>query len=236
MAIDGMKRHFGFLTNTGTRIIVVFRALPADPKNALVVSLDSLPDSWRDEVINACNSQAGQATVDFYTALQNRTFSDGSNALTGLHQRGYLKKVPVDQVMMTPLTGQKVPLALINASIDKTMDQYVADQAAPTPAEVAVTIDPKVLAEGLLIEAKLLETQAEGKRTEAYSLCPELKPGRGRPQLDEEAKARVAAERREKRKIRDQELLAQSKIDKKAKAAQDRIDKKILRDAEKVTL
>lgn len=233
MPIEGLKKHYGYLDNTGTRIIVVFRALPADPKHALVVSLDSLPDAWRDEVINACNSQAGQQTVDFYTALQNRNFSDGSNALTGLHQRGYLKKVPVSQVMMTPLTGQKVPLALINASIDKTMDQYIADQTAPTVEEAAVTLDPKILAEGLLIEAKLLESQAEGKRAEAYTLCPELKPGRGRPQLDEEAKLRVAAERKEKRKIRDQELLAQSKIDKKAQAAKDRLDKKILRDAEK---
>ena len=235
MAIEGMKRHYGYLDNTGTRIIVIFRALPAEPDNALVVSLDSLPDSWRDEVLNACNSQAGQNTVDFYTALQNRNFSDGSNALTGLHQRGYLKKVPVSNVTMTPLTGQKVPLKMINASIDKTMDKYVADEAPASPVEAAVAIDPKVLAEGLLLEAKLLEAQVEAKRTEAYSLCPELKPGRGRPQLDEDAKARVAAERKEKRKIRDQEILAQSKLDKKAQAAKDRLDKKILRDANKAT-
>ena len=236
MDISQLRKHYGYLNNTGTRIIVVFRELPTDPKHALVVSLDSLPDAWRDEVLNAVNSQAGQATVDFYTALQNRNFSDGSNALTGLHQRGYLKKVPIEQVTMTPLTGQKVPLSLINASINKTLDTYVADEVAATPAEIAVTIDPVVLAEGLLTEAKMLEVQAEAKRNEAYALAPSLKPGRGRPaQLDEDDKARIALERKEKRKARDQANVIKAKEEKKIQDAKDRLDKKILRDANKVS-
>jgi hypothetical protein len=241
MNIEGLKKHFGYLDNTGTRILVVFRKIPNDEKSALVVSLDSLPDSWRDEIINAANSQAGQATVDFYTTLQNRNFPDGSNALNGLHQRGFLKKVPVAQVIMTPITGQKVPLGLINASIDKTMDQYLAEtkdkkdsnvveENIPLSPEIQ-PIDPKVLATGLITEAELLEKSAEAKREEAYLLAPELRPGRGRPTLSEEEKEKVLQERKEKRRLRDQRNAAAAKLEKKANALDLKVEQKMKRDA-----
>lgn len=227
-----IKKHYGYLENTGTRVIVVFRSLPAEPTNALVIPLDSLPDGWRDEVLNAVNSQAGQATVDLYTALQNRSFSEGTNVLTGLHTHGHLRKVPVSQVTMTPVTGQKVPLAMVNAACDKKLDTYVEDVATTAvPADAVKEIDPIVLAKALIVEATLLEETAEAKRNEAYSLAPELKPTRGRTALPEDEKAKSLAAQKEKRLERDRANAAKAKVDKKEQALNDKVTKKILRDA-----
>lgn len=227
-----IKKHYGYLENLGTRVIVVFRSLPAEPASALVIALDSLPDGWRDEVLNAVNSQAGQATVDLYTALQNRSFSEGTNVLTGLHTHGHLRKVPVSQVTMTPVTGQKVPLSMVNAACDKKLDTYVdAAAVVPVSTDAVKEIDPVVLAKALIVEAALLEETALAKRTEAYSLAPELKPGRGRTALAEDEKAKSLAAGKEKRLERDRAAAAKAKVDKKEQAMNDRVNKKILRDA-----
>lgn len=240
-----MKKHYGYLENTGTRVVVVFRFLPADPTNALVVALDSLPDGWRDEVLNAVNSQAGQKTVDFYTALQNRNFSDGTNVLNGLHNYGLLKKVPVSQVMMTPITGQKVPLAMINASVSNTLDQYIADEASKIETVAPVIekeIDPVILANGLLAQADVLEKQASelvlqstAKRNEAYALAPSLKPvlNAGRPPLNETEKAANLLDRKQKRLERDRANAAKAKVEKTEQALLEKINNKVVRDSKR---
>jgi hypothetical protein len=228
---DTLKRHYGFLENTGTRVIVVFRSLPADPTNALVVHLDALPDSWRDELLNCVNSQAGQSTVDLYTALQHRSFSDGSNVLNGLHTHQHLRKVPVSQVMMTPLTGQKVPLKLVNDSIDK---KSIVEEVVAPKAEIE--IDPVVLAKGLLAEAAELEKQALAKKQEAWTLDPTLKPNKTGPApLTAEERAQSDIEIKAKRLERDRKNAEKAKVEKKEKALTDKINKKILRDATRTT-
>lgn len=236
---DTLKKHFGFLKNTGARILVIFRSLPVEPKNALVVSLDSLPDAWRDEVINAANSQAGQSTVDFYTVLQNRNFSDGSNVLNGLHNRGYLKKTTTENVTMTPLTGQNVPLDLINASIDKTLPEYIAanspeaKKSAEEKLEALKNSAPLAKAQLLLDEADRLEFQAGNKRVEAYKLAPELNPGAGRPKTPDSEKERIREERLEKRRIRERANRQEQKAEKSVSLLEDKILKKMERDAQR---
>src|SRR5271166_1362075 len=114
MAIENLKKHQGQLSNTGVRVAVVFRKIPTDPEYCLIVETERLPDSYHDYVIQTLNSKEASETNDFYEVLNRRTFPDGTNCLTSLHSRQFLRKEPISNVDMLPLPGQKVPLALIN--------------------------------------------------------------------------------------------------------------------------
>jgi hypothetical protein len=138
MAIEGLKKHAGQLSNTGVRVAVVFRKIPNDENHCLIVETERLPDGYHDYVIQCLNSKEALETNEFYEVLNRRTFHDGMNCLTALHQKGFLRKEPVSNITMYPLPGQAVPLALINATIDKKLDQYKANEAAkviPPPVE-----------------------------------------------------------------------------------------------------
>lgn len=249
--IEGLKKHAGQLANTGVRVAVVFRKLPNDENNCLIVETERLPDSYHDYVIQCLNSKEAVETNDFYEVLNRRTFPDGLNCLTALHQRGFLRKEPVTNVTMIPLPGQAVPLALINATIDKKVDEYIAKQNGTTTEapvdtrtaeekqkaaeELAARMqDPQALAKSLIAQAETLEQSAQAKRDEAYALAPDLKPGRGRPATPEELRDQKLEERKLKRRERDQRKAAESKVEKKEAAIDAKIAAKIERDTRRL--
>lgn len=246
MAVEGLKKHSGLLANTGVRVAVVFRKLPTDDTHCLIVETERLPDSYHDYVIQTLNSREAAETNDFYEVLNRRTFPDGTNCLTSLHQRGFLRKEPVSNVTMVPLPGQSVPLALINATIDKKLDQYMAQQNKPAPVEDTRTpaeklaaaeeaarlmTDPVARAKKLVAEAQALESKAEALREEAYALDPELIPGRGRPALPEDIKAQKLEEQKQKRRERDQRKAAEAKAAKAEASLEAKVAAKLERDA-----
>jgi hypothetical protein len=240
MAIEGLKKHAGQLANTGVRVAVVFRKLPNDDKHCLIVETERLPDSYHDYLIQTLNSREAMETNDFYEVLNRRTFPDGLNCLQALHQRGMLRKEPITNVTMLPLPGQAVPLALINATIDKKVDEYVKAQQNPVaeavasaqkPATVVAEADKVSVAKGLIMQAELLEKDAESKREEAYALAPELKPGRGRPADPEEVKAQKEEEKKAARRERDRAKAAEKREAKKAEALDAKVTAKLARDA-----
>ena len=258
MAIENLKKHAGQLANTGVRVAVVFRKLPNDDSSCLIVETERLPDSYHDYLIQCLNSREAVETNDFYEVLNRRTFPDGLNCLTALHQRGYLRKEPVSNITMFPLPNQPVPLGLINATIDKKVDEYVRKQkgeteAAPavdtrTPAEKQAaaealaakmqgdvpptgTVNLVAQAKTLISQADALEAAADAKREEAYALAPELKPGRGRPPTPEEEKAEKMEERKAKRRERDQRKAAEAKAEKKEADLDAKVKAKLKRDA-----
>lgn len=246
--IENLKKHLGQLKNTGVRVAVVFRKIPTDETSCLIVETERLPDSYHDYMQQVLNSKEASETNEFFEILNRRTFPDGTNCLTALHQRGFLRKEPVSNITMLPLPGHAVPLELINATIDKTVDAYVAKQAqqAKSPQtgvndvdslveSVAVKVDPVAIAKGLILQAELLEADATAKREEAYALHPESRPGRGRPALPEELKAEKAEERKAKRKERDQRNAAAAKVDKLTASIESKVNAKIIRDADRLS-
>jgi hypothetical protein len=245
MAIEGLKKHAGQLSSTGVRVAVVFRKLPTDDNFCLIVETERLPDSYHDYVIQCLNSKESSETNDFYEILNRRTFPDGLNCLTALHQKGFLRKEPVSNVVMLPLPGQAVPLALINATIDKKVEEYMAKQKgeAVPPAAAQTTMDasivaqgdPAAIAKGLIMQAELLEKDAAAKREEAYALDPDSKPGRGRPATPDELKAQKAEERKEKRRERDRAKAAEQRAAKAKSALDDKVTAKIRRDEKRAS-
>lgn len=118
-----LTRHVGRLNNTGTKVIVVFRKVPGDEENCLVVESDHLPDMYHDNMMTILGSREAQSVVDFYEVLHRNSFGDGGNCLQTLHETGKLNKVPVDLVEMMPYPNQPVALRTINNEIDGVPQQ-----------------------------------------------------------------------------------------------------------------
>ena len=118
---------------------------------------------------------------------------------------------------------------------EKNKTLPVVEDASPAQPAVIPAVDNKAIAQGLILEAEMLEAQANKKKEEAYQLAPDLKPGRGRPSMDDETRAKVMEERKEKRRNRDRENAAKAKIEKKVNALEDKLQKKIVRDANRKT-
>lgn len=208
-------KHVGRHEGTGQRLSVVFLQLPDEKDNALVVYSDSLPDRYHDDFMTAIESPEGQAANNLYEVLSRKVFWHGQPMLQTLHQEGHLVKVPTSAVIMTPNSNTSVPLNDILAEMSDTpVEEAPVNDATQTPAESQVDAnveeskqdENKMIAQNLLVQAQLLEQDAEAKRQEAYKYDPSLKPaetskpkvrvttgdekpkrGRGRPRKNAEA-------------------------------------------------
>lgn len=240
--MDNMTKHTGVLNNTGARIVVIYRTVPDDEEFCLVTSTDSLPDKYHDGLMSAVKSPEGQAENDLFNVLNRTLFSDGQNALQLLHFKGYLQKQPISNVTLYPFPGRALPLALVNAEINGKVDEYrAAEDSGDIPVEKARTHDlhdPKFVAEGLVLQAELLEADAKAKRTEAYALDPSLdvpeETRRGRPKLSDVEKEASAERRKEKRRERDRTKAAEKRKQVILDEVTMAVDNKVVKDAERL--
>ena len=193
-------KHVGNLVNTQRRCIVVFREVPDDIDNCLVVDTDALPDWMHDDVIKAVESPAAQAAGEFYEYAQRTVFTDGSPMLTKLHTAKLLQKQPSTNVSMTPNRETSILLSDLNALIRQQANggKPLAPEAkadAPVVEDKTLGLSDNDIAQQLLTQAEQFEKEALALRESAYEMSPELKPRRGRPSKAKvEAKAQAEAE------------------------------------------
>ena len=254
--LSRIKKHTGILNNTGVRCIVVFRKVPDDPTHCLLVETERLPDMYHDKIIEFVNSKEAQESNDFFEILNRRTFPDGLNALQALHYKGFLRKIPVGMVTLYPFPGQSLPLELLNAQLDGTVEEYNAKHKTEEEKKLEQVRkenplsqdDPKGVAQSLLVQAELLEEEAKRKRDQAYQLAPEFMPEkgvveevdgqpkrkRGRPKLSAAEKAARAEARKVKRRAYDRAKAAEKRALKESQSLDDAVAEKILRDAERL--
>ena len=188
-------KHVGTHKGTNTRLSVVFLSLPDDKENALVVYSDSLPEKYHDDFMSAVESREGQSSAQLYEILSRKVFHNGNNMLETLHQEGLMKKMPVDQIIMSPNPTTQISLVDLLAQMGD-LDQTVAAPAGQTvqqnvqeQIDMAAEGDNKKIPQNLLVQAVMLEQEAEKKRAEAVKYDPSLtekaekpaKKGRGRP-------------------------------------------------------
>jgi len=176
--------------------VVVFRELPDDSENALIVVSDTLEGQLHDDVMSVIDSPEGQESNSVSDVLFRRRATDGNNLLEVLHTTQKLIKVPVSMVKLTPMPNQEVELADVNAELGKietgsnpplkTENIVEGDVPAPVVTDMAEGSEPADVANNLLAQASLLEedakallSDAEMKKSEAYRLAPELSPKRG---------------------------------------------------------
>lgn len=194
-------RHVG-VNHLGTRVVIVFRELPDDPEHCLVVETKTLSEMYHDQLMRVVDSQEAQKDIDLYNVLGRRQFGDGLVMLQALHQRGLLKKMPIDQIQVVPMPNRAAPLREVNAQIRADRGQKAVEAPAKkveAPTAVVEEAPPvgseeqkASLAESKLLQARLMEEDAKRLREEAYTLDPSLKKG-GRPSKAQKVKAEAIA-------------------------------------------
>jgi hypothetical protein len=128
-------KHVGRIKSTGRKCVVVFRTLPGDAFNGLVVQTESLPESYHDALLNLVEGNAAQTTAELSEVLARSIFPDGSTMLPSLHVKGLLMKVPTDQIEMTPNSGTSILLSNLN--------QIIAEQRGVSVQDLALKPDSK---------------------------------------------------------------------------------------------
>lgn len=200
-------KHVG-KTHTGKKCVVVFREVPDEPHNCLVVDTDALPDWMHDDIMNAVESPGAQQSNDFYEYAERTVLTDGTNMLQALHTTGRLQKVSTDQITLTPNNEVSVGLTEINNIVRENTGAkpvvapsteqvgMAGKDTAPTPVmESAVApsnnegISDTDLAKQFLAQAKGYETEAKSLKAQAYELAPGLKPGPKKPVAKKESEA-----------------------------------------------
>jgi hypothetical protein len=182
-------KHVGQIINTQKRCVVVFREVPDEPHNCLVVDTDSLADWMHDDIINAVDSPGAQASANFYEYAARQAMSDGTNMLNTLHTRGILQKQKTSNISMTPNAEAKIRLDELNSIIREQSGQEVVtpptdqitmagQETAAAPAPAVDTMNEADIAKNMLAQAKTFEAEAKALKEQAYDMAPELKPGR----------------------------------------------------------
>ncbi|MDA8842116.1 hypothetical protein N9N08_00390 [bacterium] len=170
--------------------VVVFREVPNEPENCLIVETSLLENQKHDDLMNVIQSLEAQESNNIADVLSRRQFTDGSNILNDLHFSKKLQKVAVDMVFLTPTPSDKISLKEVNSEINKLEGGYTPPKTDPVSVDtqpITESADAELpeasVAENLLVQAELLEQDAkailedaEAKKSEAYNLDPSLKP------------------------------------------------------------
>ena len=146
-------------------------------------------------------SASGQAAENLADALWRNVMADGRNTLEALHREGFIKKVPTNQVIVTPNAKSSVRLDELNtilnemksgedavkrmADLDASAGMTGKKRRAPEPREVGMPRDSRgqpaqvpltEAADAILSDADLAKQrfdQAEKMRANAQQLLAE---------------------------------------------------------------
>jgi len=185
-------KHVGQTIDTHKKCVVVFRTLPDDENNCLIVETESLPPNYHDYLIKAVESPTAQTEMEFYTYASRSTFMDGTNMLQSLHKNGWMRKRRVDEIEMMPTQGVTVNLKELNSQIAQVAVEESASKTKPagvlSDSDIANQMRNQAAffrkeAERLLAEANDLDPVAPVSETPVVSEILELpvKKGPGRP-------------------------------------------------------
>ena len=112
-----MMKHVGRHNNE--RVVILYKTVPGEEHMALVAYSGRLPAMIHDEVMKCLESDVGQQAKEFSDALFRQTMADGRNTLSALHEEQMIKKVPTNQVIVTPQQGSQVRLDELNEILKK---------------------------------------------------------------------------------------------------------------------
>ena len=147
-----MIKHVG--KHNQRRVAIVYRKVPDEGHMALIVYTDSLPMMVHDEMMKTLESEIGQQAKELADALFRTTMADGTNCLSTIHKGGWMKKVPTNQVIVTPTIKSTVRLDELNDIID-------AIEAGGEAAQRLADIDANRGMKGVLQEGRELGQPAK---------------------------------------------------------------------------
>lgn len=151
-------KHIGRMKNTGARVLVVFRTLPGESNNALVLPVSNLADSYHDALMQLVESEQAQETNEFGEIMHIRQFPDGRPMLLAMTQDNRLQKVATDLVIMTPTHDSEIQLDQLNVLIAEQRNCAIDDLSS------FVSGAPKTKAEK---KPEVVETEVVESKTDA---------------------------------------------------------------------
>lgn len=137
-------KHIGRFKDTGRKVVVAYRTLPAESDYALVIQTEHLAPEQHDALIALVESNAGQNAYEFAEALARSRFPDGSVMLNALHMTGRLSKVRTSDILMTPNLQASIELAQLNQIIAEQRGVSVNDLALGNSTNTTTTSSREV--------------------------------------------------------------------------------------------
>ena len=110
-----MLKHIG--RHGDRKVAILFREVPGEDHMCLVVYPDTLPTHIHNSIMVTLESAPGQAAPNLADVLHRNLLPDGRAQLVALHQEGMIKKVPTNQVIVTPTPTSNVKLDEMNQII-----------------------------------------------------------------------------------------------------------------------
>ncbi len=112
-----MLKHIGKHSNRSC--VILYRKVPGEDHMCLVIYPETMPGHIHDQIMSALESDSGQQAKEFSDYLFRYTMRDGGNALQTLHAEQMIKKVPTNQIIVTPNAKSTVRLDELNSILDK---------------------------------------------------------------------------------------------------------------------
>ena len=132
-----MLKHVG--KHNDRKIVLLYRQVPNEDHMCLLVYSDLLQRLIHDEIMKTLESPSGQAAESFADALWRNIMADGRNTLEVLHRENKIKKVPTNQVVMTPTMKSNVRLDELNSILNEmAQGQDAVRRMAELDAELGV--------------------------------------------------------------------------------------------------
>jgi hypothetical protein len=128
-------KHIGVLKEDGAKVAILFRTVPEEPENCLVIGPKFLSDVYHNAFMRALESAEGQASFELGTYLARQKFPDGIDMLALLHNDNYIKKIPTANVIVTYGPGEEGKIAL-----DK-LNEMIAKEQGISVEELSVKED-----------------------------------------------------------------------------------------------
>ena len=158
----GPKRHFKHIgelaDGSKAKVVILYRTVPGEADNCLVVGTKFLPDLYHNGLMKAVESEGGQSADELADYIGRQTFADGTNMLAMLHNDNYIKKFKTKEIMVTYGNAEdgRILLNKLNEMIAKEKGVAVKDLAKDPEA-----VEKKAPAKKATKKADAKETAAK---------------------------------------------------------------------------
>ena len=125
------------MVDGGAPVAIIFRTVPGEPKNCLVVGPKFLDNNYQDTFMKALESAEGQSAFELGHHLMKSRFSDGVEILQFLHQNNFIKKMATEKIMVSMGSGTKGEVLL------DELNELIAKQKGITVDELSLLDQPK---------------------------------------------------------------------------------------------
>ena len=186
-------RHIG-RTNTGARCAIIDMQPPIGGDKAFIVITDALPQRFHDALMHVLESTEGQQAENLGFVLARHLMPDtGESVIQALNASAKIVSYPTNKVYMVPPAPHQPELlseVLIKMGRSSPNQQQQVGNDWETNKfnphinnqQAESSENAKSIARGLLMEAEMLEADAQKKRNAAYQKDPSLRQQQPRHQ------------------------------------------------------